>query len=157
MDNCKASGGVRVGEELELDDVHAEGDGFGPLVKYCESNSVPVPVFFDPITGEIKSRPQDVRGSDYFQIGTSIWHSTLELVFAPACFESASKLYQKERDRRRDIQSEMIRLKDCLNHVASTWKFTGDGNDPDTKVALQEACDLLDELGETVYDDEEQD
>lgn len=121
-------------------------------MKMAESVGVPMPEFFDPVTGDVRERLQDIRGSDFYCIatGTSSAYS-LMVALAPVEFEACRRQLIEGEESRRDAWGVARDYREALKMLVETCKY---GELVNIQDALTEADEVLKQHGIETWDGE---
>jgi hypothetical protein len=116
----------------------------------CESLGVPLPEFFDPITGENRDRVQDIRGDDqYCMTSDGGKFTAMTLYQAPVILEDLRRKFIDAEEARREIYGKYRDFRDALRTLVDTCKYCELLTVHD---ALTEAEALLNEHGIETWD-----
>jgi hypothetical protein len=129
-----------------------EGVGLGPVVTMAETLGVPMPEFFDPVTGDVRERIQDIRGSDFYCIetGSSTAYS-LMVALAPVEFEGCRKQLIEGEESRRDAWGIVRDYREALKLLVEACKY---GELLNVQDALTEADEVLRQHGVETWEGE---
>jgi len=129
-----------------------EGVGLGPVVSMAATLGVTAPEFFDPVTGDVRERVQDVRGSDFYCISTgSTTAYSLMVALAPVEFEACRKQMIEGEESRRDAWGIARDYREALKMIVETCKY---GELLNVQDALTEADEVLKQHGIETWDGE---
>lgn len=124
-----------------------------PIVSMAEHVGVAVPQFFNPITGAVAERVQDIRGDDqYLMPGANDSFSAMTLYHAPLFLEDLRRKYIEAEEFRRELYGKYRDFRDALRTLVDTCKYCELLTVHD---ALTEAEALLNEHGIETWSENE--
>lgn len=114
------------------------------------------PFFFDPATGDVRERLQDVRGDDFAAMASDV----LMLAETPCHLSHCRLLLHESERRRRETWAQCRELRETLAHLASTIRYEqsdpaeADINSDAVMQSVTAAAELLGRIGVETFDGE---